>query len=270
MADASLCVCVVCSVFGTLLSAACATERFAHLKRGITRSIVPSMKSYIYPQKYGRILQRPPVFGALPPFAPPARRWARSAQGRALRFAPARRSAAFATAVQRGVPRAAMESAALHLSSLDAESAVDFFSALLAADTTKPSSDAAHCALQVFREAAQRGLTADQLEAELCSAGLSEALSAAAGRSWSLLGAEAHRALAASAIDASRLVDAEWTFGVTASSSEHSAVGTTYVQLRLAVAGPRGLEYEHMELSLPRFYEFVHDLERAKAQLDLI
>ena len=179
-------------------------------------------------------------------------------------------SAAFATAVQRGVPRAAMESAALHLSSLDAESAVDFFSALLAADTTKPSSDAAHCALQVFREAAQRGLTADQLEAELCSAGLSEALSAAAGRSWSLLGAEAHRALAASAIDASRLVDAEWTFGVTASSSEHSAVGTTYVQLRLAVAGPRGLEYEHMELSLPRFYEFVHDLERAKAQLDLI
>lgn len=163
-----------------------------------------------------------------------------------------------------------MESAALHLSSLDAESAADFFSALLAADTTKPSSDAAHCALRVFREAAQRGLTADQLEAELCSAGVSEALSAAAGRSWSLLGAEAHRALSASAIDASRLVDAEWTFGVTASSSDHSAVGTTYVQLRLAVAGPRGLEYEHMELSLPRFYEFVHDLERAKAQLDLI
>ena len=167
----------------------------------------------------------------------------------------------------------AMESAALHLSSLEAESAPDFFNALLAADPStapKPPSDAAQCALGVFREAARRGLTADQLEAELCSAGLSEALSAAAGRSWSLLGAEAHRALSASAIDASRLVDAEWTFGVTASSSEHAAVGTTYVQLRLAVAGASGLEYEHMELSLPRFYEFVHDLERAKAQLDLI
>ena len=166
-----------------------------------------------------------------------------------------------------------MESAALHLSSLDGESAQDFFSGLLAADTstaTKPPAAAAQCALAVFREAARRGLTADQLEAELCSAGLSEALSAAAGRSWSLLGAEAHRALSASAIDASRLVDAEWTFGVTASSSEHAAVGTTYVQLRLAVAGASGLEYEHMELSLPRFYEFVHDLERAKAQLDLI
>ena len=92
MADASLCVCVVCSVFGTLLSAACATERFAHLKRGITRSIVPSMKSYIYPQKYGRILQRPPVFGALPPFAPPARRWRAPRERRALRFAPALRA----------------------------------------------------------------------------------------------------------------------------------------------------------------------------------
>jgi len=163
-----------------------------------------------------------------------------------------------------------MESAALHLSSLDAESAPDFFSGLLAADASSVLSDAAQCALAVFREASRRGLTADQLEAALCSAGLSEALSAAAGRSWSLLGAEAHRALSASAINASRLVDAEWTFGVTASSSEHAAVGTTYVQLRLAVAGASGLEYEHMELSLPRFYEFVHDLERAKAQLDLI
>eukprot|EP00320_Phaeocystis_rex_P020431 CAMPEP_0119071526 /NCGR_PEP_ID=MMETSP1178-20130426/51292_1 /TAXON_ID=33656 /ORGANISM="unid sp, Strain CCMP2000" /LENGTH=166 /DNA_ID=CAMNT_0007053463 /DNA_START=20 /DNA_END=520 /DNA_ORIENTATION=+ len=166
-----------------------------------------------------------------------------------------------------------MESAALHLSSLDAESAAEFFSGVLAADTStaaKPPSAAGQCALAVFREAARRGLTADQLEAELCGVGLAEALSAAAGRSWSLQGAEGHRALSASAIDASKLVDAEWTFGVTASSSEHAAVGTTYVQVRLAVAGASGLEYVHMELSLPRFYEFVHDLERAKAQLDLI
>ena len=166
-----------------------------------------------------------------------------------------------------------MESAALHLSSLDPGSATDFFSSLLAADTstaTKTPSAAKQCALAVFREAARRGLTADQLEAELCGAGLSEALSAAAGRSWSLLGAEAQRGLSASAIDASRLIDAEWTFGVTASSSEHAAVGTTYVQLRLAVTGASGPEYVHMELSLPRFYEFVHDLERAKAELDLI
>ena len=167
----------------------------------------------------------------------------------------------------------AMERAALHLSSLDAESAADLFRGLLAANTSttaKPPSAAGQCALAVFREAARRGLTADQLEAELCGAGLSEALSAAASRSWSLQGAEANRALSASAIDASKLVDAEWTFGVTASSSEHAAVGTTYVQLRLAVAGASGLEYVHMELSLPRFYEFVHDLERAKAQLDLV
>ena len=57
---------------------------------------------------------------------------------------------------------------------------------------------------------------------------------------------------------------------MTASSSEHAAVGTTYVQVRMVVEGASGPEYVHMELNLPRFYEFVHDLERAKAQLEVI
>ena len=57
---------------------------------------------------------------------------------------------------------------------------------------------------------------------------------------------------------------------MTASSSEHATVGTTYVQVRMVVEGSSGPEYVHVELSLPRFYEFVHDLERAKAQLELI
>lgn len=166
-----------------------------------------------------------------------------------------------------------MEGAALHLSSLSADSAADFFSNVLttaASAGAKPSSAAAQCALAIFREAAQRGLTAEQLETELGGAGLSDALSAAVSRSWSIHGTEAQRALTAGALDARRLIDAEWTFGVTASSSEHAAVGTTFVQVRLMVDGDAGPEYVHMELSLPRFYEFVHDLERAKAQLDLI
>ena len=167
-----------------------------------------------------------------------------------------------------------MEGAALHLSSFSADSATDICNDVLtgaAAMSAKPPSAAAQqCALAIFREAAQRGLTAEQLEAELCGAGLSDALSAAVGRSWAMHGSEARSALSASAVGARRLIDAEWTFGVTASSSEHAAVGTTYVQVRLVVDGAGGPEYVHTELSLPRFYEFVHDLERARAQLELI
>ena len=171
-------------------------------------------------------------------------------------------------------PHIIMEHAALHLSAMgdDSPSSIaDFFGEVLGAvarETSQPRSAAAQCALSIFREAAQRALTAEQLEAELRSAGLNEQLSAAAARSWAMHGTAAHCGL--SALGARRLIDAEWTFGVTASSSEHAAVGTTYVQLRMVVDGPNGPEYVHTELSLPRFYAFVHDLERAKAQLELI
>ena len=71
-------------------------------------------------------------------------------------------------------------------------------------------------------------------------------------------------------MDAARLVDVDWTFGVTASSSEHAAVGSTYVQVRLAVQRGAALEYVHLELTLEKFYDFLHELERAKAQLDIV
>ena len=96
---------------------------------------------------------------------------------------------------------------------------------------------------------------------------------------------------------------------VSASSSEHAAVGQTYVQLRLVVDGAGKQEYVHMgarchplsaprptrrdcaasshrcslppspplsvataitEMNLPRFYEFLHELECARAKLDLM
>lgn len=58
---------------------------------------------------------------------------------------------------------------------------------------------------------------------------------------------------------------------MTASSSEFEAEGTTYVQLRLRLRDTLSDEecYEHMEMKLEKFYDFLIELERAKAQLEL-
>mmetsp|Transcript_44833 Transcript_44833/g.74415 ORF Transcript_44833/g.74415 Transcript_44833/m.74415 type:complete len:186 (-) Transcript_44833:261-818(-) len=121
----------------------------------------------------------------------------------------------------------------------------------------------------VFSEASRLGLTADQLEARLRSEGLGNATATAAALAWVQQSA-ARGVLAAATLYPHRLLDVEWTFGVTASSSELESVGSTYVQLRLLIGKESQLpEYAHFELSLPKFYDFLHELERAKAHLDL-
>ena len=95
-------------------------------------------------------------------------------------------------------------------------------------------------------------------------------------------------------------MDADWSLGVSASSSELQAIGSTFVVLRLHTERTDGsAQYVHLgkkrrapflfprpairkrapltlrvappsaELTLPRFYELRHQLEAAKAQLEL-
>lgn len=68
-----------------------------------------------------------------------------------------------------------------------------------------------------------------------------------------------------------QLVDMEWKFGVTAASSELKKVGNSFLQLKLVVnKGNEQTEEIFMELSLPQFYTFLHEMEKAKANLDLL
>lgn len=76
-----------------------------------------------------------------------------------------------------------------------------------------------------------------------------------------------------------KVVDMEWTFGVTAASSEVEAVGGTYLQLKLVIDKGVGSgedsdasreEAVHMELTLPQFYEFLASMEQAKTYLDFL
>lgn len=66
-----------------------------------------------------------------------------------------------------------------------------------------------------------------------------------------------------------QVVDMSWRFGVTTASDELQKVGSTFLQLKLVLdKGNDQKENVHMELTLPQFYQFLNDMEQAKANLD--
>ncbi|MEQ2297399.1 COMM domain-containing protein 7, partial [Ameca splendens] len=65
-----------------------------------------------------------------------------------------------------------------------------------------------------------------------------------------------------------QLVDMEWKFGVTVGTSEIQKVGNIFLQLKLVVRKGNSTENVFMELTLPQFYNFLHEMERAKASME--
>ncbi|KAK3912651.1 COMM domain-containing protein 7 [Frankliniella fusca] len=75
----------------------------------------------------------------------------------------------------------------------------------------------------------------------------------------------------ADSIEMHKVVDVDWKFGVTASTSEEDKVGTSYLHLKITVASS-GKQHKniYLEMTLPQFYSFLHELEKAKASLDFL
>ncbi|CAD6234053.1 GSCOCG00007503001-RA-CDS [Cotesia congregata] len=66
------------------------------------------------------------------------------------------------------------------------------------------------------------------------------------------------------------LVDVSWKFGVTTSSSESDKVGKTFLQLKLQLNNEGKMKDVFTEMTLTQFYKFIHDLEQAKNNLELL
>uniref|UniRef100_A0A8C6NZX6 COMM domain containing 7 n=1 Tax=Nothobranchius furzeri TaxID=105023 RepID=A0A8C6NZX6_NOTFU len=62
-----------------------------------------------------------------------------------------------------------------------------------------------------------------------------------------------------------QLVDMEWKFGVTVGTSEVQKAGSIFLQVRRLSNTQRKA---HLRLTLPQFYHFLHEMERAKANMD--
>lgn len=103
-------------------------------------------------------------------------------------------------------------------------------------------------------------------------AGLDEIHGSALATAWEGVGAQLTAAQVGHSHPsiASPLIDAEWRFGVTVSSDDVSKVGSTYVQLKLAVERDGVVCNEWVELTLSKFYDLLSKLERAKSYVDYL
>ncbi|KAJ8370714.1 hypothetical protein SKAU_G00107420 [Synaphobranchus kaupii] len=63
-------------------------------------------------------------------------------------------------------------------------------------------------------------------------------------------------------------VDVLLQSSVTVGTSELQKVGNIFLQLKLVVRKGNSTENVYMELTLPQFYNFLHEMERAKASMD--
>ena len=142
---------------------------------------------------------------------------------------------------------------------------------------------------------AHRGsLTVSGLTARL--AGINEAGAKLLAEKWGAsAGALAHVSTGR-ALKVDELADMEWKFGVTSATHELQTVcsphccscaliilrvtdspfplmqvGNTFLQLQLTIDRGGGIkEGRHMELTLPQFYQFLMQMEKAKSQLDFM
>ena len=68
----------------------------------------------------------------------------------------------------------------------------------------------------------------------------------------------------------SQLVDMEWKFGVTSSTSSINMFGGAFLQLKLVYNKGNKLESKFLEMDLPQFYSFLHEMNKAKSQMDYL
>uniref|UniRef100_A0A1A8P2G6 COMM domain containing 7 n=1 Tax=Nothobranchius pienaari TaxID=704102 RepID=A0A1A8P2G6_9TELE len=122
--------------------------------------------------------------------------------------------------------------------------------------------------LLVSQGALKKNLTAEQMSEDLLTLGLNEDKATYFSQKWG----EHYSALSKQAVGqtlkVNQLVDMEWKFGVTVGTSEVQKAGSIFLQLKLMVRRGNSTQNLYMELTLPQFYHFLHEMERAKANMD--
>ena len=113
--------------------------------------------------------------------------------------------------------------------------------------------------LLFFQGALRHNLTPAHVASDLAAVGLKAGAAAIVSQQWAASVSGLAAAVATQALSVDRLVDMEWRFGVTASTSELKSVGATFLQLKLMLQkrDGSGTEAVHMELTLPQQVNFL-------------
>lgn len=131
--------------------------------------------------------------------------------------------------------------------------------------------------IAVLQACAKNQASSSDLEADVVTLGLDVSHASALARSWTTFfsrkQAAAEELPVAAQLDPEdlrQLVDLEWKFGVTcANSDSDKPVGKTFLQLKLVLCRKKDGAYEnlYLELTLPQFYDFLAQMEKAKAAM---
>ncbi|KAM8798204.1 COMM domain-containing protein 7 [Eudromia elegans] len=116
--------------------------------------------------------------------------------------------------------------------------------------------------------ALKRNLSSEQVRADFIALGLSEEKASYFAEQWRRSSPALTRLAVGHTLMINQLLDMEWKFGVTAGSSELDKVGSIFLQLKLVIKKGGRLENVYMELTLPQFYSFLHEMERVKTSLE--
>ena len=122
-----------------------------------------------------------------------------------------------------------------------------------------------------FKGAVKHNLQGPQVAEDCAALGISDAAAEVIRSKWEESFASLATAQVTKTIMANQVVDMEWKFGVTAASDEVAQVGSTFLHLKLVVDRGNGQREDiFMELSLPQFYQFMGDMEKAKTYIDFL
>ncbi|XP_075756939.1 COMM domain-containing protein 7 [Pelodiscus sinensis] len=116
--------------------------------------------------------------------------------------------------------------------------------------------------------ALKKNLSSEQVRADFIALGLSEEKASYFAEQWKLNSPTLTRLAVGQTLMINQLIDMEWKFGVTAGSSELEKVGSIFLQLKLMVKKGGQVEHVYVELTLPQFYSFLHEMERIKTSLE--
>eukprot|EP00462_Mataza_sp_D1_P001079 CAMPEP_0175092474 /NCGR_PEP_ID=MMETSP0086_2-20121207/2482_1 /TAXON_ID=136419 /ORGANISM="Unknown Unknown, Strain D1" /LENGTH=195 /DNA_ID=CAMNT_0016365339 /DNA_START=50 /DNA_END=637 /DNA_ORIENTATION=- len=117
-----------------------------------------------------------------------------------------------------------------------------------------------------FTEALKSNLAPGAVKDDLIKLGLQEPKAELLCVEWKQKFAALSSNMIGKTLNVDKLVDMEWKFGVAAATDELKDVGSCFLQLKLVLDKGTHREDVLMELSLPQFYQFLQQMQKACAQ----
>eukprot|EP00698_Gefionella_okellyi_P003018 TRINITY_DN12843_c0_g1_i1.p1 TRINITY_DN12843_c0_g1~~TRINITY_DN12843_c0_g1_i1.p1 ORF type:complete len:200 (-),score=32.94 TRINITY_DN12843_c0_g1_i1:335-910(-) len=124
--------------------------------------------------------------------------------------------------------------------------------------------------VSVLRVLVRSNATSTTVQETLNSNGLDADKAATVGSMWAQNTTAYSVSQISQTLAVNELLDMEWSFGVTASTSELQQAGVTYLRLKLVLDKGTQKENVYLELPLAQFFQFLHEMEKVKVTLDAL